>query len=150
MLDDAIEIEERKAREIRQMNRKLKRSCWAIMLCPVILVAYRWLLYWWGVTCLVLALTATVVWAQEEGGILELPSQVLKGMDMSHQAYQLEAFDCNDPKEVVTQSIPQGCSVKGLDGTSPTVESESTPKQDYTILQRVLSFEYLAFMCAVN
>ena len=65
---------------------------------PSNLVAYRWLLYWWGVTCLVLALTATGVWAQEEGGILELPPQVLKGMDMSHQAYQLEAFDCDDPK----------------------------------------------------
>ena len=59
-------------------------------------------------------------------------------MDMSHQAYQLEAFDCDNPKEVVRQSIPHSCSVKGLDGTSSTVESESTPMQDYTILQRVL------------
>ena len=93
---------------------------------------------------------ATVAWAEEEGGVSELPPQVLKGIDMLHQAYQLEAFDCDDPKEVLTQIIPNGCSVKGLDGTSPTVESESTPKQNYTILQRVSSFEYPAVMCSVR
>ena len=80
-MEDAVELEERKAREIKQMNKKIKRSCWAKMLCPVILVAYRWLLYWWGVVCLVLALMATVARAQEEGGVSELPPQVLKGMD---------------------------------------------------------------------
>ena len=46
LMEDALELEERKAREIKQMNRKLKRAWWVIMLCPVILVAYRWLLYW--------------------------------------------------------------------------------------------------------
>ena len=61
LMEDALELEERKAREIKEMNRKIKRSCWAIMLCPVILVAYQWLLYWWGVLVLILALTATVV-----------------------------------------------------------------------------------------
>ena len=61
VMEDALELEERKAREIKQMNRKINRSCWAIMIFPVILVAYRWLLYWWGVVCLVLALTATVI-----------------------------------------------------------------------------------------
>ena len=40
LMEDALELEERKAREIKQMNRKIKRSCWVIMLCPVILVAY--------------------------------------------------------------------------------------------------------------
>ena len=131
LLEEAIELEEREAEEIKQKNRKLKRSCWALMLCPVVLGAYRWTLYWWGVTCLVLALMATGAWAQEEGGISvreELPPQVLKGMDMLHQAYQLKAFDCNNPEEMVTQSIPKGCLLKGLDGTSPTVESKSAPK----------------------
>ena len=84
-MEDALELEERKAREIKRMNQKLKRSCWVIMLCPVILVAYRWLLHWWGVLCLILVLTATVVQAQEEAGVLELPPQGLKGMDMLHQ-----------------------------------------------------------------
>ena len=62
-----------------------------------------------------------------------MPPQVFKGMDMSHQAYELEAFDCDDPEEVVTQSIPHSCSVKSLDGPHLTVEPESTPMQDYTI-----------------
>ena len=66
LMEDALELEERKAREIKQMNRKIKRSCWAIMLCPVILVAYRWLLYWWGMVCLVLALTTTVARARRK------------------------------------------------------------------------------------
>ena len=120
------------------------------MLCPVILVAYRLLLHWWGVLCLILALTATVVQAQEEAGISELPPQVLKGMDMSYQVYKLEAFDCDDPEEVVTQSIPHSCSVKSLDGSHLTVEPESNPKNNYIILQQVSSFEYPAVMCAVR
>ena len=75
---------------------------------------------------------------------MELLSQVLKGIDLSNQGYELKAFNCDDPEEVVTQRIPQVCSVKGLDGPSPTVESESAPKQEYTILQLVSLFEYLA------
>ena len=85
------------------------------MLCSIILVAYTGLLYWWGVVCLVLSLTATIAQAQEEGGVLELPLQVLKGMDMLYQVYELEAFDCGNPEEVVTQSNPHSCSVKSLD-----------------------------------
>ena len=99
---------------------------------------------------LILALTATVVRAQEETEISELPPQVLKGMDMLHQAYKLEAFDCDNPEEVVTQSIPHSCSVKSLGKPHLTVETESNPKHDYTILQRVLSFEYPALMCVVR
>ena len=111
-MEDALELEERKAREIKRINQRLKRTCWVIMLCPVILVVSRWLRHWWGMLVLILALMATVVRAQEEAGILELPPQVLKGMDMWHQAYELEAFDYDDPEEVVTQSIPHSYSVK--------------------------------------
>ena len=64
---------------------------------------------------LILALITTVVGALEETVVGDLPPQVLKGMDMLHQAYELEAFDCNDPEEVVRQSIPHSCSVKSLD-----------------------------------
>ena len=32
----------------------------------------------------------------------DLPAQVLKGMDMSHEAYRLEAFDCDEPENIVT------------------------------------------------
>ena len=64
-----------------------------------------------------------------------MPLQVLKGMDMLHSVYELEAFDCDNPEEVVTQNISHICSVKSLDGPSLTVELESTHKQDCTILQ---------------
>ena len=87
LMEDALEFEERNARENKQINRRVKRTCWVIMLCPVILVALRWLQYWWGVLVLILALTTTVVRAQEETEIGDLPPQVLKGMDMLHQAY---------------------------------------------------------------
>ena len=120
------------------------------MLCPVILVASRWLRHWWGVLVLILALTAAVVGAQEETEVGDLPPQVLKGMDMSHQAYELEAFNCDDPEEVITQSIPHSCSVKSLGEPHLTLESEANPKHDYTILKQVSSFEYPAVMCAVR
>ena len=77
-MEDALELEERKAREIKQINQRVKRTCWVIMLCPVILVASRWLRHWWGVLVLILALTTTVVGAQEETEVGDLPPQVLK------------------------------------------------------------------------
>ena len=55
----------------------------------------------------------------------ELPPQVLKGMDMSHQAYHFDTFDCDKPEDVLTQSIPQGCSVKTSDGTDPYTNTVS-------------------------
>ena len=61
-------MEEREAEETQWITRKLKRSFRVIMLALVVLVAYRWTLYWWGVTCLVLELMATGARAQEEGG----------------------------------------------------------------------------------
>ena len=77
----------------------------------------------------------------------ELPLQVLKGMDMSHQAYCLNAFDCDKPEDVLTQIIPHGCSVKTTDGTDPDTNTMS--KQDYTILQKVVTFEYPATLCTL-
>ena len=63
-------------------------------------------------------------------GIENLPPQVLKGMDMSHQVYQFKAFDCDDPEDVLTHSILHGCSVKALDGAAPDGESKPIPKQE--------------------
>ena len=88
----------------------------------------RWLRHWCGVLVLILALTATLVGAQKETEVGDLPPQVLKGIDMVHQAYKLEAFDCNDPEEVITQSIPHSCSVKSLSEPHLSVESEANPK----------------------
>ena len=44
-----------------------------------------------------------------------LPPQVRKGMDIAHDAYRFAAFNCDEPEEVLTQSIPHGCLVKLLD-----------------------------------
>ena len=43
LMEDALELEERNAREIKRINQRVRRACWVIMLCPVILVASRWL-----------------------------------------------------------------------------------------------------------
>ena len=66
-------------------------------------------------------------------------------MDMSHEAYRFGAFDCDEPEDVLTQSIPHGCSVKALDGKPRDMEPEL--KQEYMILQRVVTFEYSATLC---
>ena len=105
------------------------------MVSIVILVASRWLCHWWDMLVLILALTATVVGAQEETKVGDLPPQVLKGMDMSHQAYELEAFDCDDPEEDITQCISHSCAIKSLGEPYLKVESKANPKHDYTILQ---------------
>ena len=71
-------------------------------------------------------------------------------MHLSHQAFQFEAFNCKDLEDVLMQSTPQGCLVKGLDGAAPNGKPESTPKHEYTILQRVSSFEYLAILYIIR
>ena len=75
----------------------------------------------------------------------DLPAQVLKGMDMSHEAYRLEAFDCDRPQDVMTQSIPESCTVKTTEDAP--ADTSITARQDYTILQKVATFEYPATRC---
>ena len=58
----------------------------------------------------------------------DLPAQVLKGMDMSHSSYHLDAFDCDQPEDVITQSIPESCAV-GTEELEDT-EKESQVRQD--------------------
>ena len=69
-------------------------------------------------------------------------------MDMSHSSYCLDAFDCDQPEDVVTQSIHESCAVetKELEDT----EEESEGRQDYTILQKVPTFEYAATLCTLR
>ena len=77
-----------------------------------------------------------------------LPPQVLKGMEMFHKAYRFDAFDCEEPEDVLTQSIPHRCSMKALDGKE--LDTNTASKQDYTILQRVATFEYSATLCTLR
>ena len=48
---------------------------------------------------------------------------------------------------MLTQSIPHGCSVKALD-VKPQ-DTDWAPKQEYTILQKVATFEYAATLGTV-
>ena len=67
---------------------------------------------------------------------------------MSYEAYHFKVFNCDEPEDVLTQSIPHGCSVKELEGEPQ--DTESAPKQEYTILQRVATFEYPATLCTLR
>ena len=77
----------------------------------------------------------------------DLPAQVLKGMDMSHDSYCLDTFDCDKLEDVVTQSIPESCAVKTKEEAD--VDLDSAARQDYTILQKVATFEYPATLCTL-
>ena len=68
-------------------------------------------------------------------------------MDMSHATYRLEAFDCDEPEDVITQSIPESCTAD----TEEVKESETGLDfiQDYTIVQRIPTFEYSATLCTL-
>ena len=82
--------------ETQQLAREVKRACWVTVLAPVVVTASRMMFYWWGLGCIILGMMTTAAKAQDVSGvpnIQDLPPRVLKGMDMSHQAYQFEAFD---------------------------------------------------------
>ena len=34
LIEDALELEEKNARETKQINKRVRRTCWVIMLCP--------------------------------------------------------------------------------------------------------------------
>ena len=78
----------------------------------------------------------------------DLPAQVLKGMNMSHSSYRLDAFDCDQPEDIVTQSIPESCTMGTKEPEDDEEESEG--RQDYTILQKVPTFEYAATLCTLR
>ena len=81
---------------------------------------------------------------EDTGVTSDLPAQVLKGMDMSHPSYHLDAFDCDQPEDVVTQSIPESCNTENKEPEEDEMEADI---QDYTILQEVTSFQYTATLC---
>ena len=74
----------------------------------------------------------------------DLPTQVLAGMDMSHGFYRLDAFDCDEPEDIITQSNTDSCSADTAE------EKESEERQEYTILQKVPTFEYAATLCTLH
>ena len=67
---------------------------------------------------------------------------------MSHASYQLEAFDCDKPQDIITRSIPSSCNPE-IGGELET-NNNGEVLQDYTILQKVLTFEYSATLCTLR
>ena len=63
---------------------------------------------------------------------------------MSHGLYHLDAFDLDEPKDIITQSIPNSCSSDAAE------EKEPKERQEYTILQKVPTFEYSATLCTLR
>ena len=94
---------------------------------------------------------ATRIGAQDLEGTevsSDIPAQVLAGMDISHSLYCLDAFDCDEPEDIITQSIPESCAAEteGLEDT----EKEPEVRQEYTILQKVPTFKYAATLCLLH
>ena len=103
---------------------------------------------WCAVLIIALASRAGAQDLEDAKVTSDLPAQVLKEMDMSHSSYHLDSFDCDEPEDFVTQSIPESCAV----GTKELedMEKESEVRQDYTILQKVPTFEYAATLCTLR
>ena len=84
------------------------------------------------------------VLAEEEDG----PPCLREKRAASQENYHLEAYDCNEPEEIVVYPIPQQCpEMKGL--VSPSTLS-GTKQQNYTIIQEVTTFDYPATLCIVH
>ena len=124
--------EEEAQRQGEQAIRYMKQHGCAMVLLPATIITRRILTNVWNSWCIVMVIViATRVGAQDLGNSEDpdnLPAQILKGMDMSHEAYSLEAFDCDEPEEVATQSIPESCTVETTEDTS----ADTTARQDYT------------------
>ena len=66
---------------------------------------------------------------------------------MAHDTYQMEAFNCDEPQDVITRSIPKSCNPDAEDDQEEGLEEVAL--EDYTILQKVVNFEYTATLCTL-
>ena len=119
---------------------------------PTTTVTHWWLKYvcnnWCAILVITLASKAGAQEVEDAGVTSDLPEQVLQGMDMSHSSYRLDAFNCDQPEDVVTQSIPESCNTDNEEPEEDKMEADS--RQDYTILQKVTAFEYTAMLCNLH
>ena len=97
-----------------------------------------------------LAVAAPGIAAQGSGeaeGEVAPARRLLDRMPMAHDAYQMEAFDCDEPQDVITRSIPKSCN-SDTEGNREEGLKE-VALEDYTILQKVVNFEYTATLCTL-
>ena len=117
-------------------------------LYPAVIITRRLLTNTWSSWCVVMVIVLAAQTGAQGLEDMEVssepPNQVLAGMDMSHGSYRLDAFDCDEPEDTITQSIPSSCSA---DAAEDKVTEE---KQEYTILQKVPTFEYPATLCTLR
>ena len=102
---------------------------------------------WW---ILVLAVAIPCTAAQGSGeaeGEVDPPRRRVDGMPMSHDAYQMEAFDCDELQDIITRSMPTSCNPEIGEEQEDTYEGEVL--EDFTILQKVVNFEYSATLCTL-
>ena len=147
--EDGIQLDQETVEETQQKLARSRRELgWAMALYPAVIITRRLLTNAWSSWCVVMVIVlATQTGAQDledmEVGTVP-PNQVLAGMDMSHGLYRLDAFDCDEPEDIITQSIPNSCSADTEE------EKEPEEKQEYTILQKVPTFEYSATLCTLR
>ena len=99
----------------------MKQLGWDMVLLPATIITRRLLTNIWNSWCIVMIFViATKARAQDLESIIEpdeLPAQVLKGMDMSHETYCLDAFDCDEPEDVFRFTILQVHECSTADNT---------------------------------
>ena len=130
----------------------MKQLGCTMVLLPATIITRRLLTNAWNSWCVVMIIVlASRVRAQnieDTEASSDLPAQVLEGMDMSHATYRLDAFDCDELEDVVTQSILESCMAETKEESDVDLDSEA--RQDYTILQKVATFEYAATLCTLR
>ena len=114
-----------------QVIRGMKQLGCAMVLLPATIITRRLLTNIWNSWCItMIIIIATKARAQDLETLTE-PNELPSHVDMSHQTYRLDAFNCDEPEDVLTQSIPQGCAVKATDDADS--DTNSLTKQEYTI-----------------
>ena len=69
-------------------------------------------------------------------------------MNVSQEAYRFKAFDCDKPEDALIQSIPHSCSAEVQE--TQLQELDQAPRQEYTIIEEVVMFDYPATLCTVH
>ena len=146
--EDGIQLDRETVEENQQkLDRNWRELGWALVLYPAAIITRRLLTNAWNSWCVVMIIVLATQTGAQDLEDIEVssipPNQVLAGMDMSHGSYRLDAFDCDEPEDIITQSIPNSCSADAAE------EKEFEERQEYTILQKVPTFEYAATLCTL-
>ena len=99
---------------------------------------------WYGLCVLTLAMLASGVQAEEK----DRPPCLREKRVAIQEAYHLEAYDCNEPKNAIVCHIPQQCPETKERISLPKLSG--TTRQNYTIIQEVTTFDYPATLCIVH